>query len=479
MQLMNNNLSILSFILLCFSITTIQASNSTAYPNIRIGTDFQRLDQAEVTEEWKTYITGELIPAVVTYLEAALKIKYPSTSLIQSTANSLCGLATPDALKTGIDADIVIIFNSANNSQSSWLAATTLCQLTAGTVRRPMIVKIGINAAFIGTADPIDSPLIHDRYINTLVHEFVHALGMNGPLFKYFVDSQGNLLTDHIKAITLSGTERKVLDLAPLTQMIRNHTGCQTIPGLFLEDNGSAHIERRFFQWEIMTNGGTIGSKISFVTLGFLEGTGWYVPNYDYAEPYHFGEGQGCGFYADTINSTDYSNEYCTGNDRGCTAVGNGGGYCKANSLVEVASVVTSQYEFNCENPKGIYYSPFASKQVYGRGLGSKCFTGNLTVSKTKTVTPDSLCLKATCSGSGVDTVINIMWGDTQFTCTEEGPIKLLNYYGNFNCPDPLRFCNTVGKQVCPRNCMGRGSCVSGKCVCDAGFQGTDCGFTA
>jgi len=476
MQLNNKN-TLLCFILFCFNIAALQASQD--FPNLRIGTDFQRLDQVEVTEEWKTYITTELIPAVVTYLEAALKIKYPSTSLIQSTANSLCGFATPDALKTGIDADIVVIFNSANNSKSSWMAATTLCQMTADPIKRPMIVNIGINAAFISIADPINSPLIHDRYINTLVHEFVHALGLNGPLFNYFVDSNGKLLSNHVKSVTLSGIERKVLDLAPLTQMIRNYTGCETIPGLFLENSSGAHIERRFFQWEIMTNGGTIGSKISFVTLGFLEGTGWYVPNYDYAEPYHFGEGQGCGFYADTINSTDYPNEYCTGSDLGCTEVGNGGGYCRPDSLVEVGNVVTSQYEFNCENPKGIYYTTFSSKQVYGRGLNSKCFTGNLTTSKTKTAASNSYCLNATCSGSGVDTVINVMWGDTQFTCTQEGPLSLLTYNGVFNCPDPIRFCNTVGKKTCPRNCMGRGSCVDGQCVCDAGYQGTDCGFTA
>ena len=463
---------------LCFLFFSfaLQAQDLILLPNIRIGTDFELI--TEVDDAWKTYITTQLIPAVTTYLEAALKIKYPSTSLIQSTVSSLCGFTTPDALKTGIDADIVIFFNSANDTNGSWMAATSLCQMTAGAVKRPQIVNIGINAASIGIADPISNPLVHDLYINVLVHEFVHALGMNGPLYNYFVDSEGNLLTNHIKSVTLSGIKRTVLDLPPLTQMLRNYTGCDTIPGLFMENNGGAHIERRFFQWEIMTTGGIVGSKISFITLGFLEGTGWYVPDYSYAEPYHFGEGEGCGFYADTINSTDFPNEYCTGNGIDCTEVGNGGGYCVSDSLIEVGRVVTAQYSFNCENPAGVYYTPFSSKQVYGRGLNSKCFSGNLTTYTSKQVSQTSYCLSATCEGSDADAIINFKWGTTSLQCTAAGPLQVSGYQGFINCPDPVRFCRAVGKQVCPRNCMGRGSCVDGQCVCEAGFQGTDCGFT-
>ena len=407
------------------------------------------------------------------------QVKYPATSPITSSASTLCGFATPDSIKAGVDdADLVVFFNSATDTTGGWMAATTLCSMSSG-VKRPVIVNIGINTYAIGTADPTTNPLVHDLYINTLTHEFIHALGMNGPLYNYFVDADGNTLTNHVKTVTISGIKRTVLDLAPLTAMLQNFTGCSTIPGLVMEDNGTAHIARRWFQWEIMTTGGIIGSKISFVTLGFLEGTGWYVPDYSYAEPFFFGQGEGCGFYADTITSTNFPDEYCTGNGIGCTNVNNGGGYCVSDSLISVGRVVTAQYEFNCENPAGIYYSPYSAKQVYGRGLGSKCFAGNLTTSKTATVSQTSYCLTATCSGTGANAVIDIMWGTTALQCTKEGPLSISCYQGSINCPDPVKFCNTVGKPTCPRNCMGRGTCVSGKCVCNSGFQGTDCGFTA
>ena len=446
------------------------------YSNIRIATDFEHVTVG--SSSFIAYLKGELVPAVVDYLQAALKIKYPLTSKITSSASTLCGFSTPAVLSSGVDADVFIFFNTKYDSTGGWMAATTLCTLSSG-VKRPIIVNIGVNTYSFAVADVDSTPLKHDLYINVITHEFVHALGMNGALYKYFVDDDGDTLTDHIKSVTLSGTSRTVLDLDPLTTKLQEYYDCDTVPGLFMENSNDAHIERRFFQWEIMSTGGVMGSRISFVSLGFLEGTGWYVPDYDYAEPYHFGKGKGCEFLADSIDSTDYPNEYCTGSDLGCTEVGNGGGYCVSDSLIEVGKVVTAQYAFNCENPSGVYYVPFSSKQVFGRGLSSKCFSGNLTTSKTATVDPDPYCLNATCVGSGASTVVSIMWGTTQFNCTAEGPISLLTYRGYFNCPDPQTFCSTVGVDFCPRNCMGRGTCTNAKCVCDDGYQGTDCGFTA
>jgi len=442
------------------------------FNNLRIGIDYEHVDNGAGTASFKTYIKSQLIPAVVDYLQGALKIKYPATSPIKSSARTLCGFSTPAALKEGIDADIVIFFNTKDATGYSWMAATTLCTVASG-IKRPMIVNIGINTASIKETDE-SNPLRHDLNINVLAHEFIHALGMNGPLYNYFVDDEGNLLKDHIKTATVNGGSRTVLDLPYLTDRLKSFYGCDSIPGLVME-SGTAHVSRRFFQWDIMSTGGITGSKISEVTLGFLEGTGWYVPDYCFAEPYNFGRGAGCDFYSESINSANYPDEYCTGNGIGCTEVGHSGGYCVSDSLIKVGRVVTHQLEFNCENPAGIYYSPFSSKQVYGRGLGSKCFSGNLTTGSKASQT--SYCLKFTCEGSGLNTVLNAHWGDDKIVCKKEGPLTVGSYKGEFNCPDPVKFCSTIGQPTCLRNCMGRGTCLDGKCVCDAGFGGIDCGF--
>ncbi len=129
----------------------------------------------------------------------------------------------------------------------------------------------------------------------------------------------------------------------------------------------------------------------------------------------------------------------------------------------------------NCENPDGKNYSPYSANQVYGRGLDSRCFVGNLTTSSSGTGTKATYCLTATCMGPST---INVKWGGQTIMCTAKGPMTVSGYRGVINCPDPVKFCSTVGVPVCPRNCMGRGTCMSGKCVCNSGFKGTDCGFT-
>jgi len=446
---------------------------STTYPRLRITSDFTYLTQGSA--EFLTYVKTEWVPAVTSYLQAAIGNKYPLTSPISVKTSTICGRATPKALSTGVDTDLYVIFNSQIDTAGSWVAAATSCMVSTG-VKRPIIITIGINADNVKVPNSVENPLTHDLNINVLTHEFIHGLAMNGVYFNYFVDSAGKLLTNHIKKVTLSGTQRTVLDLPSLTTRLRNYYGCSTVPGYFLENDGSAHPEIRFFQWDIMATGGVTGSKITQFTLGFLEGSGWYVPDYNYAEPYFFGQGQGCGFYADGLAANSME-EYCTGTGMGCTEVGDSGGYCVGPTNLEGYRVITAQPLLNCENPVGVYYTPYASKQVYGRGMGSKCFTGNL--SGSKTVSQTSYCLKYTCSGTGTSTKLLLSFGSTTLTCIKKGPLSVTGYVGSINCPDPLTYCKTIGAPTCPRNCMGRGKCVSGKCTCNAGYQGTDCGFTA
>ena len=301
---------------------------------------------------------------------------------------------------------------------------------------------------------------------------------MNGVLYPYFVDKSGKTLTNHIKYQTIAGYERKILDLEPLTTRLRNYYGCDSVPGIIMENSGGAHLERRYFQYEVMSTGGIHGSKVSEFSLAFLEGSGWYIPDYSYAEPYYFGKGQGCNFIYDTCEeATVFEDEYCTGTGLGCTQVGESGGYCKSDSKSESCKFYSTQSHFNCENPNGIYYSPFSANQVYGRGLGSKCFSGNLTTKKTGDVSDITYCFTYDCQGEGAGTTLKVDFGKSHFICEKKGPITLSGYRGHVNCPDPIAFCSTIGKKTCPKNCMGRGKCVQGKCECDAGFQGTDCGF--
>jgi len=207
-----------------------------------------------------------------------------------------------------------------------------------------------------------------------------------------------------------------------------------------------------------------------------LEATGWYVANYDYAEPFYFGQGQGCDFLtasctAKTLNFDDF----CTETTRGCTPQGRGGGKCGSDVRSDGCKFVHPNINYDCENEDATKYAKLPEAEVYGRTANSKCFTGSLTTKKSATKT--SFCFKYKCVGSGSNLELQVQIGKQALICKEEGPLEVAGYNGVIDCPDPLRFCRTVGESYCPRGCMGRGTCTNGKCVCRKGFKGKDCGM--
>jgi len=78
-----------------------------------------------------------------------------------------------------------------------------------------------------------------------------------------------------------------------------------------------------------------------------------------------------------------------------------------------------------------------------------------------------------------MNTKLNLILGSKSVACTKKGQVSVSGYKGSINCPDPIEYCSTVGQKVCPRGCMGRGTCVSGLCQCNKGFKGKDCALRA
>jgi len=210
-----------------------------------------------------------------------------------------------------------------------------------------------------------------------------------------------------------------------------------------------------------------------------LEGSGWYVPDYSYAEPFFWGQGQGCNFLTQACSAigSNFADFCTTTGAHSCTIPGRTGGYCDPDLRSDGCQFVHPSTSFDCESVSSEGSARLPDLQTFGRGLGSKCFTGTLTTSTTASAT--TFCFKPICSGSGVNTKLNIHVGTQIIACPAAGPQKVAGYNGVVNCPDPLTFCSTVGQQACPRNCMGQGICVSGVCQCNLGFSGSDCALNA
>jgi len=433
---------------------------------------------------YTSYVQYQLVPPVISYFQAALQVRYRVSGALKvpSVQRQLCGKNTPNILLNGgVAADFFIFFDSTYEGSGSWVAESYVCFM-ATTSNRPLIATTKFNRALFLNSN--GNTLTHEKNVYLLLHEMTHLLGFSTSLYPYFLDNNGKRRTGHIKSGYLDGTVSTVLSTPTLTQALRNFFGCSSLIGAYMENSGSSatagsHFERRQFVFEFMSSGLVFQQRVSKFTLALLQDSGWYVPNYNYAEPYYFGQGQGCGFLFNKCSGSGFNyGEFCKTSTatRGCTAQGRGGGNCQSDYRSDGCKYYSANVNYDCENPQAANYARLPSLQSFGRTAGSKCFEGTLATTS-GSATQTSFCFKYTCYGSGSNTYVNVQVGSKVVTCRKQGSVSIAGYHGYVSCPDPLYFCQTQGKAYCPRNCMGRGYCSNNKCVCYKGYAGTDCGL--
>jgi leishmanolysin len=446
------------------------------YPNLRMIANYDSL--ASAPSVFATYIQEDLVPPVLSFLSAALKVKYPVNGLLISSSDYTCDVPTPSDLQTGVNADYYIIFDSSLED-STTVASSRACQVSSGT-RRPLTAYSNINRNSLQDAG--DDILLHEKNMYLVIHELLHTLGISRNSYYDYLDNNGQTRQGHVTTAMIGGYTQTIIDIPELTQRLRDYYGCPSVPGLILENDGGtgtavSHFERKFFVYETMASGGIYGRRLSQFSLALLEGSGWYVADYDYAEPFFYGQGQGCDFInSQCSNTISLFDEFCIGRSKGCAPQGRSGGRCAGDFKTNGCRFVDPEPDYDCENPDAIDNSRFPDLEVYGREQNSKCFEGNLNT-RISSDGATSFCFKFNCVGTGSDTQVEVQLGSNKLVCTQKGPRSVDGYYGTIECPDPLTFCNTVGKPYCPRNCMGRGDCVNNQCKCYAGFTGIDCGL--
>jgi len=428
------------------------------------------------TSSVNSYVKNQLIPPILDYFAGALKVKYPVSGSLKVSTSSICSRTTPSVLKSGVNADFVFMVET--DSSSDYVASTVSCSLASGS-KRPLVGKTVISTHYVkSTSDP----LLHEKQMICIMHEVIHALGFSKSLYSHWLTSSGKTLTGHITSATLDGATATVINAEPLTSRLRAHFGCSSLKGAYMENSGSSgtagsHFERRQFAYEIMTSGLISQMATSEFTLAILESTGWYVPDYAaYAEPFAWGQGQGCGFLTGSCSSNSYS-EFCSGSARSCVMTGRGGGSCTTDTRSDNCKWIHPSDSYDCDNDNADSYARLPSLQSFGRTSGAKCFSGTLNSKSAGSQT--TFCFKYTCSGSGSGSQVNINVGGKTVVCSKKGNVSVSGYAGVINCPDPVEYCSTIGKKTCARGCMGRGECNNGMCVCNKGYKGKDCALNA
>jgi leishmanolysin len=468
---------------------------AVVYGSIRIMFDYSNLNN--VPAATKTYLQTKLIPAALNYFTNTIQVPPVASIKIPASQTTICGLPYPAVYSTGVAADLVI-FVTGGTDTGSYLAWAKACLLHA-TTKRPIFGQIYFNYNEIVPNGDIE----FENDLITTIHELTHVLGFSSSLYQYYPSNP----TVTIKNV--NGNNVTVLGMEPLTSKLRTYFNCPTLEGAYLENEGEAasagsHFERRIFNVEYMTASAVTDARMTEFTLALLEGTGWYQVSYAMAEPIYWGKGQGCAFLNSpcvTSSKTAAFEEFCTPLAQGgCSFHGRSGGYCGAVSTATTDSTLEPQFNYfgnktivsdtfadncpyirpysneDCQNP--VYQSnSLLSTEVYGSG--SMCFMGTLYPTgtlKTKT----SYCLQYTCEKQTAGNFfLRIVFGTNSALCKSLGSISVTGYYGKVDCPDPDDYCTTIGAKFCKRGCMGKGTCntVTGKCTCQTGWRGADCGI--
>lgn len=226
------------------------------------------------------------------------------------------------------EADFVFYVSSMQTERcfrGQTVAYAAHCQQEAST-DRPIAGHANLCPESIST-----KPQDMDTLLSTVKHEILHALGFSVSLYAYFRDRNGYPLTPRerngkpsvnkelqthkwservMRKVMRSdwkihgGSISKVAWIMVTPRVVeetRRHFNCPYLEGAEVEDQGEdgtrlTHWEKRLFENEAMTGTHTQNPVYSRITLALMEDTGWYLPNYDQAQPLKWGHNLGCDF---------------------------------------------------------------------------------------------------------------------------------------------------------------------------------------
>ena len=205
------------------------------------------------------------------------------------------------------------------------------------------------------------------------------------------------------------------------------------------------------------------GAYLSRFTLALLESSGWYVVDYNYAEPTTWGKEKGCEFLnIDNCNSDEFCQDASFSCDYDATGIGKCGldiytGACKTVKYYTNTICIDENFELKNLNAK--------LNALERGGSNSKCFDSDFRQEGVTATKLNNRCYISVCSFTGK--FIYILVGSYIMLCRQEGQILPAppGLVGTLTCPrDFSKYCEN--KKTCPYHCNKNGACINGKCLC-------------
>eukprot|EP01084_Bolivina_argentea_P253787 426442_1 len=390
-----------------------------------------------------------------------------------------------------INTDLVLYVSANDNTascKSTALAHAGPC--TFDQYGRPISGNINLCSKFFSNND-------WKQDIGIILHEMTHITIMLKSLWDAFKDYKGNTIPmnkvyDNSKAQLITSKVR---------YKAREHFNCHKIYGLPVQPSSTSHWHERYLFSETMT--ATTFSRqeyFSQFTLALMDDSGWYVINYEYAEPYHFGRNAGCDFFdGDCINKkthkSNFPHYYCDSQlDDGCNVDYSAPSTCYYSTDLDN---VPDNYRYFNDNHHGGFvnmnYCPSRTAyrsettcwdirgdvsryQAETWGLKSRCAD----IHRIDDGNDKGYCFEHTCVGwNGRQWAqVDIKFSNTEtIHCKRWDKLKRKTLQSVSNrqltCPDIDIICGTNSKFA---KCFyGHYSDVENKCTCSPGYKGSNC----
>lgn len=370
-------------------------------------------------------------------------------------------------------------------------------------------------AGFINVCPSHILPVGNDDLVELILHNLFHLLGFSGQYFYTWLDQQGNLQEGVYADVTWNspGYDNNVVTTVPrgvLTQslldMYSQKFDCSSATSVPLEDEGGPGIEQehwefRMFQSDLMvaaSPGGADGAvtRITPMTLAFMEATGWYTTNRSASNPTSWGSSAGCAFLYDCgqyMSENPGQNLFCSqpgtatvGQQYGCTRTMRSWAKCKVHPLSNRCPVWVSNNGWAGDSCGSLPNRVNALRLGASEGSAATCaqvglpiqltsaFMYSLTDDNSLPVSQSGLCYQSQCTNGTLQYFILGNWT----ACPTGTTLQLAQWrngsflQGNITCPNNDAVCQVL---ACPSGCYGRGDCNNGICTCRLMYSGADC----
>ena len=451
----------------------LESTGSSSWEPIRIMVDWSNMD-SDSKSKYEKYLN-----AAIKYYNNSLSVHRDQNSYEWDSSYDIysCNYSAKDFYNKNISGDYFLLILSTYNTSVSWAAQTKICAVQDST-HQPLIAGILLNTAITTSESSED-------LIQLFTHELSHALGFMSYFYPYFVKPDG---TSYNNTYYVNATVRGVNVTYMATPNVISHAraafGCDSLPGMELEVLGSdataySHWAGRLMYNEYMNPSIVSGqSSYSDITLALLEDSGWYKPDYSYAEKIDWGYQKGCDFHNKKciINNQPTFAEFCTDiiSESLCTFNYLGKGSCY---LGEYSSPLLSGYQYFSSNVVGglqyVDYCPLVVETTscrlpnstpsnYGEAYCTDCRCVQGTYTSGSVINGiHAGCHKIKCNNNS----LTIFIGNSQVVCDETGKEMTVDgYQGVVTCPDIIKICSIA---PCFDHCYG-GKCVNGVCVDDS-----------